>query len=608
MSVCDDLRRQSASLSQQVVIYSRLEQQALNHSDYASASNYARTLQDLSSELAGLHQEMMARGCLQAPRPPLPPPIKILIVMDGSGSFVRGPNTDFSLSEVIRTLESQPQPGFQVTKAHRTADFNGGSVDYSMFKFTEVNLRTFDEIWLFGVDGPSPGSHRGTHPLAISDTERRLIAEFMEGGGGVFATGDHEDLGAYLSGQVLRVRSMRKWFVQPDVPPGWPEAPTGFEMLGVGLPPRLDTLQPDAEGNFWFDNQSDTKPQTLRLTLAASGQAHPIMVGHRGQITQFPDHMHEGEVITPWDPNLPFRADSVSFTEYPDIGNGQALPAIIARGRVIGGHTTLMEPGETTLGGSNDTTMTVDTIFGVVGAYDGHYVDRGRVVVDSTWHHWFDVNLIGDPRGIGAKQLGFTADAMGEQVLGEIQEYYVNVALWLARGSTRWDWLAGAMWELLRLQPFDEMPIERSTSAHALLAVGSMARTVLARRLPGSQIDDAFYVWARSSPWGAALPPHPWNPLASAGKGKPHVEVVPPQRITEAALGGALVSLATTFPGPKRASDPPLSEVRAAIEKGVPRGLVALGQQLRERARSIGGLGEALATCAGEASHAKHRE
>lgn len=40
--------------------------------------------------------------------------------------------------------------------------------------------------------------------------------------------------------------------------------------------------------------------------------------------------------------------------------------------------------------------------FGVIGAYDGHATDMGlgRVAVDSTWHHFFDLNLIGDPGAV----------------------------------------------------------------------------------------------------------------------------------------------------------------------------------------------------------------
>ena len=37
--------------------------------------------------------------------------------------------------------------------------------------------------------------------------------------------------------------------------------------------------------------------------------------------------------------------------------------------------------------------------FGAIGSYDGHRANVGRVLVDATWHHFFNVNLIGDASG-----------------------------------------------------------------------------------------------------------------------------------------------------------------------------------------------------------------
>ena len=31
----------------------------------------------------------------------------------------------------------------------------------------------------------------------------------------------------------------------------------------------------------------------------------------------------------------------------------------------------------------------------MISAYNGHTVDVGRVLADSTWHHWFDINITG---------------------------------------------------------------------------------------------------------------------------------------------------------------------------------------------------------------------
>lgn len=59
----------------------------------------------------------------------------------------------------------------------------------------------YDEAWLFGIE-TGPG---------IDATELRSISDFMNGGGGVFATGDHGALGKAMGGEIPRVRSMRLW-------------------------------------------------------------------------------------------------------------------------------------------------------------------------------------------------------------------------------------------------------------------------------------------------------------------------------------------------------------------------------------------------------------
>lgn len=82
-------------------------------------------------------------------------------------------------------------------------------------------------MWLFAVEssfGP-----------ALDAPELRAISEFMDGGGGIFATGDHEDLGVAMCGAIPRVRSMRKWHWPDPGPNGEPVAPS------AGGPDRFDT-------------------------------------------------------------------------------------------------------------------------------------------------------------------------------------------------------------------------------------------------------------------------------------------------------------------------------------------------------------------------------
>jgi hypothetical protein len=107
-----------------------------------------------------------------------------------------------------------------------------------------------------------------------------------------------------------------------------------------------------------------------------------------GRIDVFPDHPHEGQVKVPENLGLACRDGS---PEYPPAtsGSGQVRPEIIARGRVAGGNTA------SSLNGPGNKIPTRTHTFDVLAAYDGHRANVGRVVTDSTWHHFVNVKLIG---------------------------------------------------------------------------------------------------------------------------------------------------------------------------------------------------------------------
>lgn len=68
----------------------------------------------------------------------------------------------------------------------------------------------------------------------------------------------------------------------------------------------------------------------------------------------------------------------------------------------------------------------------MIGAYDGHRVDVGRIVADSTWHHRFDINLDGfDPAGDDYR---------------DIVSYFQNVAAWLAPRHKQHGMRDGVLW------------------------------------------------------------------------------------------------------------------------------------------------------------------
>jgi hypothetical protein len=111
-------------------------------------------------------------------------------------------------------------------------------------------------------------------------------------------------------------------------------------------------------------------------------------------------------------------------SEYPALAGGTRLsPEVIAWSTITGGRAQtdvkqLLNP----------------TRFGAIGAYNGHRVNAGRVVVDATWHHFFNINLIGDPGpGVGPiKSQGFHHPSTDPAVYNDIKTYFRNIAVWLA--------------------------------------------------------------------------------------------------------------------------------------------------------------------------------
>jgi hypothetical protein len=264
--------------------------------------------------------------------------INVLIVLDGN-RFSFGPTSTsaegvFSIRVFINALQSSTDPSFLVTTAHRRTDRYGGTPDHQNFTFTSVDLSQFDVIWLFGDEGYNDLTLE-PNSSEITDDEKIAIANFMQGGGGVFAVGDHDGIGSYLCGDILRVRTMRKWFEAEHPRAGFPSNWSTGGIVGgqTRLLPRMDTLRPDtADNQFYFYDQSDPTPQPLTAFMGV----HPILQGPNGTISQFPDHMHEGEAIG-LDPSSPFLTappityhgatlGTQSFTEFPTV-NG------IRRGR-----------------------------------------------------------------------------------------------------------------------------------------------------------------------------------------------------------------------------------------------------------------------------------
>lgn len=482
--------------------------------------------------------------------------VKILIVTDSAGSFNLA---DFGLAELLTVLAVPPGPyvTFQITKAHRGAFAQGANI--TNFRFDKHDLSQYDEMWLFAVA-------RGAG--AIGDAEVAAIATFMDGGGGVFATGDHEDLGVDMCGRIPRVRSMRRWWWPSPGPNGEPVAPP------VGGFTRHDTTLQGAFAPTEFEDQSDDVPQVIQPKMYSAWGGflhnvvypHPLLCGPKGVLRYLPDHPHEGVCEVPSDLTATLTFGGSSFTEYPTRPDGSVVePEVIATGH--------NGPGIVSKGGVNSKT------FGVIGAYDGHQASVGRVVVDSTWHHFFNINLIGDPiAGEPAQRVGFGASATGIAKYEDIKAYFRNIAVWLARPQRQWCMRWRVIWDsrwysqlVMDVRVYKEM---REIPLVELIRIGTVARDVLGRLASRCQsLEWIFGVLDELLPIELIRPVRPWPPLPDPPPDFDVVTNVYSQVILDAAIGGMIYAIAERYPDPSADITGELErleeEDRELIERGV---------------------------------------
>ncbi|WP_185235073.1 hypothetical protein [Teredinibacter franksiae] len=414
--------------------------------------------------------------------------LKILMVVDGfPGSFlnVSYSHSYFGLSAVLDTLRDNPEHfvKFDVTRAHRQTDtfkpnpatdpdlHDKYGPHFENFRFDQpgFNVDEYDQIWFFGARGNPLDSQR----LSIDELE--VVSRWMDAGGGVFATGDHADLGASLCSGIPRVRSMRKWTAAQSVPSG----------SGVN---RHDTLDKGDNSVYTFDDESDTTPMTITYKKYALNsfspfvrrhQPHALLCGQKGVIDILPDHPHEGEVIDTAGINLSasFSFNGYSNDEFPSATVSGPKPEVVAWAHVKSDHTAVSDLNK---GFVNAKT------FGAIGAYDGQDVDIGRVAVDSTWHHWFDVNLTGRPQSrldsppnnaSNPKTEGFLYDAAGQAEYRRIQNYFRNVGMWLADKPKQRCMFIRALWGSLIRYPL----VEEIHSRLTIWQLGELARDAIGR-------------------------------------------------------------------------------------------------------------------------------
>jgi hypothetical protein len=365
---------------------------------------------------------------------------KVLIVIDADFRFSAMDGTaDFTFTALLGALTGA---GHQVTRAHRNTD---ASADIPMFNFaTSDNLLNYDVIWLIGRAGRNAVNSTGTSGTDnISDAEIAAIARFMAAGGGVFATGDHDSIGADMCGHIPRVRAMRSWYGINDSASPMPASfPRNFPVITGG---RADTTQRNPLGDYggdmsfvWFENQSDWVPQPITPT---SSPAHPILRRGGSDIVVYPDHMHEGNALGDvmgydYTQSLPFNGES--FPEFPQVAGNREMPEVIATGQTTPYASKYVATGAFV--GSDSAASGPKTV-NTLSVYDGRAVGVGRIVTGSTFHHYIDINLSGDSSvtpaqgskvGPNAQKGNGLSDAPGT-AFADITAVYDNITRWLAR-------------------------------------------------------------------------------------------------------------------------------------------------------------------------------
>lgn len=433
------------------------------------------------------------------------PTVRILFYTDDFG--VTTDNSSAFGTGKLRNLILNNNPfyvNFQIDLLNR---HNGG---HAFNKLTAALLATYDQIWFFGI---SQANVPGAPENELTTAEVTALRTWMNTGG-VLMTGDHANpkpfgaaagldplvnLGRAIGFKVPRAGQLRKWEGDPSS-----IAPDHNHNTQVPVPPgnlaNIDTLGP----------QQDAIPQLLNLKTYPLGffpwfyrrRPHPIFCGRRGPIEIFPDHMHEGQLLIP----SPLNA------EWPSSGGFQPGPEVIAWG----------------------TDKRNGSVYPVVSAYDGDDVLVGRIVADATWHHYFNINLVGFP---------VNADGTPGPVLAQIANFYVNLAVWLSPRNKRTAMRCSILWYLAT------HPQVLEVKYNHLYVLGGTAYDVLGRRASQCEMSQFLVL-----------------DIPRLIKRKFPVPPIPPEELI---LGGIIEQYHQAFDGAQQGKKP--MEVEQLISRGLQR-------------------------------------
>lgn len=464
------------------------------------------------------------------------PPSKVRILMYADSSVQFNGGGFLGLQYVYNLLKSRAYyyVDFSIDFAHRDGTDPSATIPGAQTLISLDIVNKYDEVWFFGFNS-TPN---------LSPAEVTLIGQFMSAPkfGGVLVTGDHADLGKGIAGQIPRAGVMRRYPAPPIFAPTW------NTTVEEG---------PDPGATFDFNDQSDDLPQSIRykrypigstLVFRRNYRPHPVLCGPDGPIDIFPDHQHEGEAIAP----VPSAGDPT----WPTKAGYQEQPEVIAWGRI-------KDPAATKHGQE----------IGLVSAYNGHNVDVGRILADSTWHHWFDINLMGIAP-FPSPYAGFDATPAGQAALKKIDAYFLNCGVWLAPPDRQAEMRSAGWWSILWSDQIIELP-----SNAPIWIYGEQAIDALGRRTSRCTVSEWILDWPI---FKEKIPRWEWPMLLERFQ----LIDVPFERYV---AGGILKQLLKDVgPLSQKAAFPqkPISDeqLKRSITLGIDAGLSALGEQMRGEA------------------------
>jgi hypothetical protein len=329
-------------------------------------------------------------------------------------------------------------------------------------RLTAALLEDYDEVWFF--------LRVWKHGEPLTEDEIAALHEWMNRGGGVLLAGDHAEkpvdnylgIGGVVGRCIPRARHLRVW----DASPGTNSLTAADTTEFVEAGRKADALE----------LERDALPQRLLLPVQANLEPHAIFrEGLYGILDRFPDHRHEGEVKVDrlMDPVGPLIA-----SEWPDLSEANQ-PTVIAK----------------------SVNWRIGRTHGLMAQWDGHRIASGdttvygRILADSSFHHYVDDNLTA------------IAEARGEH-WAKISALFRNQAAWLAPLTIKQAYRERAL-DWTRRQPcLQEIPLSNLPDRRLV------ANRLLAKVLPGAWfhefIDDLLLeLGARAIRWRLSTPSGP---------------------------------------------------------------------------------------------------